>query len=108
MTLLEFLKENGYNPVEHSKAQFGEHGIACQHKVGLPTGDHILQLKPSYNPTDGTRTILVTNDSVSSYVCKTPYLHSNWRCTESRTYRSPEELNKHLNEMLNPPQGCWK
>ena len=108
MTLKEFLKENDYEPVEHSKAQFGEGGIECRHKEGLPKGSDIVQVKPLFNHTDGTRTILITNTTISSYACKTPYFHRNWHCTESRTYHSPLELLKHLDEMVNPPKGCWK
>ena len=108
MKLKDFLESKGYPVVEHKDAQFGEGGIACSHWEGMPRGEHILQIKPAFNPQSGTRTILVTNDTISSYACQTPYFHRNWKCQASRSYHSPEELEKHLDEMVNPPKGCWE
>jgi hypothetical protein len=105
MTLKEFLKENGFKVEEHDKAQ--SHQIPCQHKEGLPRGNHICQLKPSYSPSDSTNTILVDNESVSSYTCSTPYFHRSWRLNTRIPYNSPEELKTTLEAILKPAKGCW-
>ena len=95
MTLSEFLESKGY--------EVGSYG-RVPHSCGLPYG---TQIKPSFSPIDGGHVLVVGGETVTSCVCRCPYYHNDWRSHQTRSYSSPEELEKLLEEMINPPKGCW-
>jgi hypothetical protein len=95
MTLAEFLKSKGY--------EIGNYG-SVPHDCGLPYGTRI---KPSFSPIDGGHVLVVTGETVTSCVCRCPYYFNDWSQRKTRSYDSPEELEKIIEEMMNPPKGCW-
>jgi hypothetical protein len=95
MKLEEFIELKGY--------KLGTYG-SVRHGCGLPHG---IQIKPNYSPIDGDHTLVVTGEKVMSCVCSYPWMHNNWRIRSSNSYSSPEELEKIIKEMANPPKGCW-
>lgn len=105
MNLKEFLIANGYEPKSHEKAQ--GRACECRHAIGLPSGEHIYQLEPSFSPIDGSHTVLVDNTTVTSYVINCPYNFSTWRVYSKAVYACQDGLKKVLESMLHPPKGCW-
>jgi len=95
MTLLEFIESKGF--------ERGVYGGA-KHSCGLPHG---IKIKPDYSPIDGSHTLIVSGTMVKSCVCPSPWGHNDWRVYSSRSYNSPEELAKIIEEMSNPEKGCW-
>jgi hypothetical protein len=95
MTLAEFIEEKGY-----------EHGVygSTKHGVGLPTG---IKVKPNYSPIDGSHTLVVTGEQVISCVCAYPWGANDWRIRQSKAYDNPEGCAKAIEELANPPKGCW-
>jgi hypothetical protein len=92
-----WLDTNGYKR--------GLHGF-CKHKKGLPTIPNVM-VRPSHSDSPGSRTLMVTPNSVIDATIKDPYKDNRWAVKTVVPYSSLDELKKVLDDLAYLELHAW-